>query len=302
MNTFDLQIQSTASDGKHTPGEIVGMAKNEGLQIIALTDHDTVDGIPEALSAGGELGVRVIPGIEMSVEERDSHILGLGIDGQNPELLAQAGKFKEDRIKRAKEMVQKFKEAGFVAEWEDVAKAAGGVVTSLHVVLEILGCPENKEKLGSVRTKQDFYQKFLYPGSQFEAARVHPSAKYAIELIHKAGGVAVWSHPAIHFHNDYEGLEEFLRELIEWGIDGVEVFSRSHTEDDVEFLYGIAARLAILRTAGSDFHAAGSPKEPDMLGLRPAAKVGDYQTFGFPTGEIIPRLDEAMQRQKDRIG
>ena len=102
MNTFDLQIQSTASDGKHTPAGIVGMAREQGLTVIALTDHDTVAGVAEAMRAGAEQGVRVIPGIEISAEERGAHILGYGINPENIHLLEELEKSKQGRMAGAK--------------------------------------------------------------------------------------------------------------------------------------------------------------------------------------------------------
>ena len=145
MNTFDLQIQSTASDGTHTPSDIVRMAKEEGIAIIALTDHDTVDGIEEAVHAGEIAGVRVIPGIEISVEERGVHILGFGIDSKDPALVSALQEARDGRIEGAKKMTENLQRAGFMVEWEDVAReATGSVVARPHLARAVLGRPENK--------------------------------------------------------------------------------------------------------------------------------------------------------------
>ena len=309
MNTIDLQIQTTASDGKHAPREVVAAAKEYGISVIAITDHDTVGGVEEALRAGGEFGIRVIPGIEMSVEERGAHILGYGIDYKNPELLNELEKFRKGRINGAKKMTENLKNAGFFVEWEDVMRqAGGGVVARPHIARAILAGQENKEKLEGAKNEHDFIEKFLTDESPHFVKRAHISAKDAIVMIHRAGGVAAWSHPAIHFKpriargagadmpTDYEAVEKFLHELMEWEIDGVEVCNPSPTEDDTEFVEGLAVRYRLLRTAGSDFHEKQiSARSPE--GLHAAEHVGDYETYGFSTDGMVVKLDEAMARR-----
>lgn len=295
-NIIDLQIQTTASDGKHTPRECVRMAKARGLQVIAITDHDTVGGVEEALRAGEEFVIRVIPGIEMSVEEHDAHILGYGADVTNRTLLVELDKFRKGRIEGAKEMVENLRREGFAVEWEDVLRqATGGVVARPHIARAILARPENKGKLEGVSNFHDFIGKFLSNESPNFVRRIHTSAKDATALIHDAGGVAIWSHPAIHFQNDYEGLEDFLKELIGWGIDGIEIFNPSHTADDSEFLGGLVKKYKLLRTAGSDFHEAGEHKTDPKTGLHSARFIGDYETHGFSTEDIVAKLDEALE-------
>lgn len=295
--SFDLQIQSTASDGTHAPAEIVEMARGLGIGVIAMTDHDTVGGVAEALEAGARQGVRVIAGIEMSVEDRGAHILGYGIDHAHPVLSARLAAFRQARAEGAKRMVDNLAAAGFAVTWEDVAAQAKGVVARPHIARAILARPENKEKLGGAATSHDFIEKFLTDDSPHYVRRAHISATGAIGLIHTVGGVAVWSHPAIHFQEDEEGLERFLKDLIGWGIGGVEVFSPAHTEDDAELLYSLAKKYALLITGGSDFHEKGDHKA-DARGLHSARTLGDFETYGFPTGDIMQKLDDAIAKQK----
>ena len=308
-NKFDLQIQSTASDGKHSPREILAMAKQEGLELIALTDHDTVGGVTQALAAGEELGIHVIPGIEISVEEKGTHILGYGIDYQNGELLLRLEESRKGRIEGAKKMAENLKNIGFMVEWDDILKeATGGVVARPHIARAILNRSENKEKLGAVFSVHDFIETYLFNESPNYVHRTHISARDAIWLIHEAGGVAVWSHPAVHFRpresrnesaqpTDYEALENLLKDLISWGIDGVEVFNPSHTEDDTEFIQSLSAKYGLLRTAGSDFHEKGvSARSPD--GLHAAEHLGDYETYGFPTEDIPGKLAEVVGKRR----
>ncbi len=308
MNAFDLQIQTTASDGRHTPREVVQMAAEQNLRVIAITDHDTVDGVEEALAAGGEFGVRVIPGVEMSAEENDIHILGYGFDREDPQFLAEMEKSKQSRLEGARQILDNLrKNEGLLADWEDVLTEAGGaaVITSPHVVYAVMKRPENKEKLerDEVRTKSDFYNKYLSRDGSNYVKRYHTPAEKVIGLIHVAGGIAVWSHPMLNFPHNYEGAEGFLGKLIEWGMDGMEVFSPSHTEDDVEFLLGLVAKHSLLKTAGSDFHEKGqekkaSPTQRGVQMLHSASFVGDYPTYGFSTEGIIEKLDEAIQKRR----
>lgn len=300
MNAFDLQIQSTASDGKHAPMEIVGMAKEENIAVIALTDHDTIAGVEEALAAGAEYGIRVIPGIEISVEEHGAHLLGYGIDRNNEELLKRLLQCEEDRIEGAKKITENLRAAGFIIEWDDVLKqATGAVVARPHLARAVLARPENKEKLGDIVTSHDFIEKYLTDESPYYVPRAHIAARDASALIHGAGGVVVWSHPAIHFRDNPEGLEHFLKELIAAGLEGVEVFNPSHNEDDAELLQGLAAKYRLLRTAGSDFHERGEHAADATTGLHSARTLGDYEIYGFPVDDIIPRLDGAMEKRKE---
>lgn len=295
MNTFDLQIQSTASDGKHAPAEIVRMATERRVTTIAMTDHDTVAGVAEAAAAGGESGVRVIPGIEMSVEEHGLHILGYGVDCANEKLLHNLEESKHGRIAGAQQMVENLQRSGFTVTWYDVlSQATGAVVARPHLARAVLAHPENRIKLGGVSTVHNFIETFLTDDSPDYVRRTHISAAGAIGLIRHAGGVAIWSHPAIHFRGDPDGLERMLQQLIEWGIKGVEVFNPSHTEDDVEYLEGLVAKYSLLRTAGSDFHEA-RPSARDSQGLHAAEFIGDYETYGFSTEGIVERLDEAIK-------
>lgn len=276
------------------------MAKKGGVAVISITDHDTMDGVPEALQAGSELGVRVVFGIEMSVEEHGAHILGYGIDYANEALAAECGRAKESRIEGAKKMVELLrKNDGFAVEWEDVLREAArsSVVARPHIVRTILARPENKDRVGNM-TMHDFFEKYFADNGPNYVPRAHIHVKDAIALLHNAGGVAVWSHPIIpDFRGDYDGLEKFLKELVSWGIDGIEVFNPAHTEDDIEFLYGLAAKYKLLRTAGSDFHEIGKHhRSPE--GLHSAEDIGDYETYGFPTDDIISKLDAAIEKHR----
>ncbi len=296
MNTIDLQIQTTASDGKHSPADIIGMAKEHNLEVIAITDHDTVDGLQEAINAAADTNIRVIPGIEMSAEEHGLHILGYGIDYIDTGLLKELQSFKQGRIEGAKLMVENLKQAGFVVNWHDVEQeATGSVFARPHIARAILKRQENKEKLGPISHVHDFIEMYLSNESPYYVHRSHISVKDAIALIRNTGGVAVWSHPAIHFRQDYDGLERWLGQMIGWGIQGLEVCNPSQSEDDAEFLQGLCAANRLIRTAGSDFHEKGEHVADPITGFHSARNVGDFETYGFAMDDIISKLDEAIQ-------
>jgi predicted metal-dependent phosphoesterase TrpH len=298
-HNFDLQIQSTASDGRHTPAEIVAMAQELGLSVIALTDHDTTAGVDEAVAAGATRSVRVIPGIEISVEEHGAHILGFGIDHGNTHLRDALEKAARDRLEGARQMLENLRAEGFAADWEDVMReATGAVVARPHIARAILSRPENAARLGGAATVHDFIDRFLSNDSPHYVRRARIGATDAIALIHGAGGVAVWSHPALHFRGDPEGLENFLREMAARGLDGVEAFNPSQTEDDAELLQSLAAQYHLLVTAGSDFHERGAHPADPASGMHAARTLGDYETYGFDTGDIVARLDEAIRLRR----
>lgn len=296
MNTFDLQVHTTASDGTHSPTECVHMARANKLSAIAVTDHDTVGGIDEAIRAGGDNGVRVIPGIEISAEEHGIHVLGFGINHTDPRLITELKKFEESREEGARKMVENFKREGFAIDWEDVrAEATGSVVGRPHIARAIFKRPENKEKLKSTPTMDEFFARYLVESSPTYVSRAQISARDAISLIHQSGGVAVWSHPPIpDFVGDCDGLEMFLRDLIAWELDGIEVFNPAHTEDDVACLEKLATRYGLLASAGSDFHT----KEPYTRAGEPRAvkSIGEFPTYGRSADGILPALDGAMAR------
>ena len=294
MNLIDLQIQTTASDGKHTPAECVAMAKQNGVHTIAITDHDTVAGVAEAMAAGQELGVRVIPGIEMSVEDHGLHLLGYGIDTGYERLGSALKRFEEGRIAAAKDMVWNLQQAGFVVEWEDVlGQATGAVIARPHIAAAVLKRPENREKLGGITRKGDFIGAFLANDNPAYVHRRTISAADAIVLLHEAGGVSIWSHPPIpDFVGNCAGMGDFLKELVGYGLEGLELLSPSHTEADVACLEKLAGEHGLLVTAGSDFHEAYDPTDVPLP--RPATTIGDYPTYGRSLEGILERLDRAI--------
>lgn len=245
IHPIDLQIQTTASDGKHTPAECVRMAKENGVHTIAITDHDTVAGVPEALRAGKELGVRVIPGIEISIQEHGMHLLGLGIDIENQALAVALAEATANRRAAAREMTERFRKDGWAVEWEDVLREAAGAatITRPHIVSAIMKRPENASKLEGITTKHDFFQKYFTDTGPYYIRASTITPREAVALVHGAGGVTAWSHPPVpDFIGKCGELEEFLKELIGCGLDGLELFGPSLTDADFACLEALASR------------------------------------------------------------
>lgn len=301
IHPIDLQIQTTASDGKHAPAECVRMAHANGVHTVAITDHDTVGGIAEATAAGGELGVRIVPGIEISIQEHGMHLLGLGIDIGNAALGGALRQAAENRFAAARQMVSLFQKSGFAVDWEDVLReaASASLITRPHIVSAIMKRSENKAKLEGIVTKHDFFQKYFTDQSPHyvRASTITPAD--AIRLVQGAGGAAVWSHPPIpDFAGDCAGLESFLKELIAHGLDGIELFGPFLTEADMACLETLAARYHLITTAGSDFHEAYDPV--DKTWPRSAATVGEFPTFGrtLDAEHIIAALDARFAERR----
>lgn len=299
MNTFDLQIQSSTSDGKYAPRELVKRAKGLGLKIIAITDHDTVAGISEALTAGEDYGVEVIPGIEISAADDRAflHILGFGVDHKNLELVTVLEEARQGRVDRAKEIVKRLQKAGFQITYEDVLRyAKGPSIGRPHISQAVLNNPENKKILGDIHDIGGFIREYLVPGKETYAGHEHISAHEAVDMIHHAGGVAVWSHPAIHGF-DFARIEEMLKKFISYGIDGVEVFNPSQTGEHVRFLQSLAERYSLLRTAGSDFHT-DDVVEPEHEG---GAELASFPTYGIDVSDIASKLKDAIAKRRKEV-
>ncbi len=304
---IDYQIQTTASDGKFSPRECVKMAKENDVLSIAITDHDTVGGINEALEAGKELGMEVIPGIELSCEYEKwgIHILGFGIDCSHQRLLQILGDFKRARETRAQNGIENLKRYGFAVEFEAVNKRAKGVISRVHVAEEIMENPANVEKLRTenIVTRQDLFNAYLADEAPKSVFVSHSSLtpEEAAEVIHEAGGVAIWSHPLIPMgmvikdkNQLYKLVEETLGKFLEQGLDGIEVFSNAD-EDGTEFLITLSEKYKILKTAGTDFHDTYiDPKKP----AEGSAQIGGYPTYGYSTDGIREALLAAIEKRK----
>jgi 3',5'-nucleoside bisphosphate phosphatase len=258
--TFDLQAHSLHSDGELPAAQVVENAAAAGVELLALSDHDTVDGVDEALAAGAVHGVRVVPATEISAVDggyEDLHVLGYGIDHRSALLGERLLDARADRERRAEAMAERLRELGFAVDPGPIEarKAAGKPVGRPHLAAAVLSHPGNAERLAAEGHEDvsSFIPAYLIQGRPGYVARTHPTVEEAIDWIHEAAGVAVWAHPFW----DVEAGDEVLAAIERYraaGLDGVEVFYPSHTKEQTEQLADRCAELALLATGSSDYH------------------------------------------------
>lgn len=250
---IDLHTHSLKSDGSMTPAEVVREAKKAGLTAIALTDHDTVDGIPEAVSEGEKIGVEVIPAIEFSVlSETETHILGYYIDPENPELKKTLGEVVELRLERNRVTCRRLNELGFDITLDEVkAIAPNNFIGRAHFARVLLD-------KGYIKSVKEGFDKYMSVGKYAYCEKQRLSARDAIELIKKCGGLSFLAHPHLTKLPDDE-LMKFLIELKGYGLCGLEGYYTDYTPEMQEKYQGMARRLGLAISGGTDFHAAMKP-------------------------------------------
>ena len=258
--TFDLQAHSRHSDGVLEAAEVVERAAAAGVELFALTDHDTVDGVPEAAGKAQELGVGFSPAAELSAVHgghEDLHILGYELDVADDDLIATLHDFRGDRARRIAEMADRLRELGFELDTAplDARREAGKPIGRPHLADAVLAHPANAQRLRDegIAGKNELFPPYLVPGAKAYVARRRPTVPEAIEVIHAAGGVAVWAHPFWDLEARQEALDT-LQEFVAAGLDGVECFYATHTEEQTRLLHDFAIRHGLLTTGSSDFH------------------------------------------------
>jgi predicted metal-dependent phosphoesterase TrpH len=273
---FDLQAHSTHSDGALEAAEVVKRAAAAGVELLALTDHDTVSGVAEAIAAGERHGVRVVPAIEISaVDEgreggesreggeggigtpRELHILGYCIDHSDPAFTERLTEFLADREQRTLRMAAALKQAGFELDEEEIERrvAAGKPIGRPHLAEAVLAAPANAARLESEEIDDigSLIRGYLIEGRPAFRLRETPTIAQAIEAIHDAGGVAIWAHPFWDISDPAEVLASIDRFKV-LGIDGVEAFYVTHDQEQTELLAKRCAELEMLSTGSADYH------------------------------------------------
>jgi predicted metal-dependent phosphoesterase TrpH len=268
----DLHVHTTASDGALAPSEVIRVALETGLSALAITDHDSTDGIDEALIAAAGSALTVIPGVELSVDEEGAnsvHILGLWIDHHEPRLVAALVTLREAREDRAREMVEALAASGHDIDLASVRAIAGhGSIGRVHIAQALVAA-------GSAPSIAEAFQQLIGRDAPFYFHKRTLGAAEAIAAIHAAGGVAVLAHPGV------SGADAFPA-LLSAGLDGVEAFHAEHDEADFEHFALLAEEHQLVVTGGSDFHGpdvhcapigGGACPEgaPEALWLRAAA-------------------------------
>lgn len=275
---IDLHTHSTASDGTDTPAELVRNAAAAGLDVVALTDHDTTRGYAEAVAALPE-GLTLVTGAELScrIDGISMHMLAYLFDPEEPALLAERELVRDDRVPRAKGMIAKLNTLGVPVTWEQVSRIAGdGSVGRPHVASALV-------ELGVVPTVGDaFTQDWLADGGRAFMEKHETDPFEAIRLIKGAGGVAVFAHPAAA-KRGRTVPESAIAELAAAGLDGIEVDHMDHDPDTRARLRGLGKELGLLTTGSSDYH-----------GSRKTCVLGEYTTDPEVYGEITRRATGAF--------
>jgi len=251
---IDLHTHSTASDGSMTPDELVRHAIDSGLKAIALTDHDTIDGIESALNEGMKNNFPVIPGVEISVDyKKELHILGYFSRNNYKRIGNILDALKNSRALRNEKTVKKLNEIGINITMEDVKKTAGdGLIGRPHIARAIM------EK-GYTKTIEEAFNEYLAFGkvAYFKKEKLTP--QQGISEILKAGGIPVLAHPVL-LHMSQQELDDFLKELCSYGLKGIEAYYVDNTEEDTNMLLALAEKHNLIVTGGSDFHGYFKPK------------------------------------------
>jgi 3',5'-nucleoside bisphosphate phosphatase len=275
--SFDLQSHSRYSDGALTPAEVVATAATAGVELLALTDHDTVAGVREAADEAGALGIRLATGVEISALDRtsaDLHILGYLIDDRDPMLLERLAAYRADRERRTERMAAALRGLGFELDEQALERraAAGMPIGRPHIAQAVASHPANAGRLASegLTDASAFLGAYLTEGRPGFRQRETPTVPEAIEAIHEAGGIAVWAHPFWDIPEPDAVLETVDRFRGE-GIDGVECFYISHTAEQTALLANRCAELGLLSTGSSDFHG---PDHPLMSRFRAFSTYG----------------------------
>lgn len=276
---IDLHVHTSMSDGTCSPETVVRMALERKLRAIAITDHDTVAGIKPAFNAGSELGVEVIPAVEMSTEWPHGimHILGYFIDVENETLLNALSILRSGRMERVPRIVGKLRACNVLISTEAVRREALGGAPGRPHVAEIM------VREGYVRTIQEAFDRFLKKGAPAYVEKQKMSPDRAIRLIREAGGIAVLAHPySLDSSTDSE-LEVILEKLVTYGLNGIEAYYPRHTQSQVKSYLRLAKKLHLVVTGGTDFHGATKPEIE--LGVMPGNATLPYS--------IIDELKEA---------
>lgn len=282
---IDLHTHTTASDGDKNPKELIDYAITKGIDVIAITDHDTIDGIEEAMNYSKDKNIFVIPGIEFGAEvsKGEIHILGLFIDYKNKDLQQKLEKLKNQRSYRNDKFIEEFNKLGFDITLEELQQISNG---------EVIGKPHFAKlfiKKGYIKEVEEIFTNYFKKSPFKEIKRMSYKPKEVIEIIKNANGIAILAHPH-SLKLDDEILEEKIKEFVEYGLDGIECYHSNHTEEQMKKYREIAEKYNLIITKGSDYHGPVT---------KPKVELGK----GI-NGNLIGRCDEKecirrLEREKD---
>ena len=248
----DLHVHTYCSDGLRTPTEAVEEARDAGVRILGLTDHDSVDGIAEATEVGENLGVRLVPGTELSARAngREVHLLAYFVDWRSQTLSDYLALFRERRHARGVAIVERLNGLGIQLTIDDVlAQAAGGLVGRPHIAAAMLAC-------GAVASKEEAFDRYIGERGPAVVAKPNVAAKDVIGMVHRVGGVAVLAHPGAGCP------DALISQLAAAGLDGIEVYHPAHLPPQIDRYSRLVERFGLLASGGSDSHG-----EPTGAGI-----------------------------------
>ena len=276
----DLHTHSTISDGTLSPAELMRAAAEAGLAAIALTDHDTLDGLPEARAEAELLGIELVPGCELSLEYAGlpTHMLALFVDNPAGAVAGELSRVKQARITRNERMLEKLRTVGVHLRMEDVARHAGGQVGRPHIAQAMLAA-------GVVKTFDEAFGRFLGNGGLAHIPKEKLLPGEAIDAVHADGGLAILAHPCLlTLHSRH--LETILRDLMALGLDGVEVYYTEHSERYTIEVARLAESLGLLKSGGSDFHGT----------VKPGVRLGRGRGGLYVPGRVLDDMKAALNR------
>jgi len=260
----DFHTHSTFSDGQLTPAQLVDLAYRNGVRVLSLTDHDIVDGLPEAFEAASRYpDLTFVPGIEMStdVPGNEVHILGHFIDWQDAAFQRRLTHLQDSRLNRARRMVEKLAQLGKPVAWERVQELAGeGAVGRPHIALALV-------EAGHVSSVNEAFDLYLSRNGPAYVEREKLTPQEVIALLRSVGGLATLAHPR---ELDAAGsLEALLQEIVPAGLTGIEVYYQDYTPDEIERFLDIAGKFGLIPMGGSDYHGLGGPqqREPGQVAV-----------------------------------
>lgn len=254
MEKVDLHVHSTYSDGTNTPKELIELAKKAGLAAFALTDHDTLEGIPVALKEADSQNIEIIPGVEISTHFNNCeiHIVGLFIDYTNSDINNFLNEQRQSRIERNKKMCQKFCDIGINITYDEMCRLyPDSVITRAHFADYLV-----KNKITGDRNEA--FDRYLSAGKPCYVSREKTDPAKAIDIIHKAGGVAILAHPVL-YHLGKTKMKELLDHVCAAKIDGIEAIYSTYKPADERDIRRVAAEYNLLISGGSDYHGANKP-------------------------------------------
>jgi 3',5'-nucleoside bisphosphate phosphatase len=264
---IDLHIHSTASDGSFSPGDLMAYAKSKGAAAVSLTDHDTIEGLETALAAGKEIGLEVIPGLEISAQYPGGtmHLLGYYIDPSNPNLNRELLRLQEARRERNPKIISKLQSLGIPISFDQVQALAKGQIGRPHIARVLF-------QLGAVSSFEEAFHKYLTKGALAYVEKFRFSPHEAISLIARAGGIPVLAHPFTLNYSSLRDLKKLVEKLKNSGLKGIEVIYSEHTPIQTENYFSLVKELNLIYTGGSDFHGC-IKKDVDLLTGRGDLKI-----------------------------